>query len=112
MVRLPTTGDLLVIYCNNPHALAWAQGQEKTFIQVAQLANYPRGAVRAPLASAVSRDGGKTWSQHRDIIHDPAGVYGDYGYPGITFIEDGKVALINYHAIDGIHLARIGVSWF
>jgi len=113
-VRLPTTGDLLVIYCNNPHrARLRAEGKkEETFVRVAQWTNYPLSAVRAPMASAISRDGGKTWSEHRDITHDPEGVYGDYGYPGITFIEDGKVALVNYHAIDGIHLARIGVDWF
>jgi len=64
------------------------------------------------MASAISRDGGKTWIQHRDITHDPEGVYSDYGYPGNTFIEDGKVALINYHAIDGIHLSRIRIGWF
>jgi len=112
MVRLPTTGDLLVIYCNNPHAVEMAQGKEQTFVRVAQLPKYPRGAVRAPLASAISHDNGKTWSHHRNITHDPEGVYGDYGYPGITFIEDGKVALIHFHAIQGIRMARIGVDWF
>lgn len=112
LVHLPTTGDLLAIYCNNPHAPAWAEGKEKTFVQVAQLANYPRGRVRAPLSSAISRDRGRTWQHHRDITHDPEGVYGDYGYPCIMFLDEGKTALVNYHAIDGIHLARIGVDWF
>lgn len=60
----------------------------------------------------VSRDAGRTWQHHRGITHDPEGVYGDYGYPGITFVEDGQVAMVNYHAIDGIHLARIRVGWF
>ena len=43
---------------------------------------------------------------------DPEGGYGDYGYPGITWIDDDRVALVNYHALDGIRLARVGVRWF
>lgn len=112
MERLPSTGDVLVIYCNNPHSPAFAKGTEKTVVRVAQLTNYPLGAARAPLSSAISRDSGKTWQHHRDITHDPEGVYGDYGYPGITFVGGGQVALVNYHAIDGIHTARIHVDWF
>jgi hypothetical protein len=28
----------------------------------------------------------------------------------VTFV--GDVALVNYHALDGIHVTRIGVDWF
>ncbi|MBN2292405.1 MAG: exo-alpha-sialidase [Pirellulales bacterium] len=112
VVRLPTTGDLLAIYCNNPHTVEWLEGTNKTKVDVAQLKNYPLGRVRAPLSTAISRDGGKTWHHHRNITNDPKGVYGDYGYPCVTFLDQGKILLINYHAIDGIHLARIGVNWF
>ena len=58
------------------------------------------------------KDGGQTWGNFRDITRDPEGVYGDYGYPGITWIEDGNVALVNFHALQGIRLARIDVNWF
>jgi len=110
MVRLPTTGDLLCIWCNNPHGAQLAAGEEQPTVQVAQLER-KLGYVRSPLSSAISRDGGLTWEHHRNIAEDPEGVYGDYGYPGIDFIEDGKVALVNYNAIDGIRLARIHIDW-
>jgi len=112
VVRIPTTGDLLCVWCNNEYAPAWASGENTETVQVAQLANYPRGAVRSPLTAAISRDGGQTWEHHRNIAEDPEGVYGDYGYPGISFIEDGQICLVNYHATDGLHIARIGVDWF
>ncbi len=65
------------------------------------------GAVRAPLAAAISRDEGKTWEHIRNLTSDPRG---DYGYAGITFDDD--IALVNYHSLLGIHVARIGVDWF
>jgi sialidase-1 len=110
VVTLPTTGDLLAVFCQNLHAPALARGEEQPTVQVAQLRRL-LGQVRAPLTTAISRDGGLTWEHHRDITHDPEGVYGDYGYPGVAFVEDGTVCLVNYHAIDGLHLARIGVDW-
>lgn len=111
LARIPDTNDLLVIWCHNPLGPERAQGQEQTEVQVAQL-KIPLGHVRAPLTAAISQDGGKTWKYHRNITRDPEGYYGDYGYPCITFIKNGRVALVNYNAIDGIHLARIDIEWF
>ena len=112
ITRIPSTGDLLLIWCNNTHAPALAQGKQQPTVKVAQRER-KLGAVRSPMSSAVSRDEGETWEQIRNIATDPAeGVYGDYGYPGVTFIDDGKIALVNFNATDGIHLARIGVEWF
>ena len=102
----------LILWCNNPHAPALARGEQQLTVQVAQL-KQKLGDVRSPMSSAVSRDEGQTWEHIRDIATDPAqGVYADYGYPGMTFIHNGKIALINYNSIDGIHLVRIGVDWF
>ncbi|MGQ9731258.1 MAG: sialidase family protein [Candidatus Zipacnadales bacterium] len=87
VVRIPTTGDLLLIRItggspNKPHA-------------------------RSPLTAMISRDEGETWENPRNIGEDPEG---DYGYQSVTFLND--VALISYHALDGLHVARIGVEWF
>jgi len=111
LARVPNTDDLLMIWCHNPHGPKLARGEEQPTVRVAQLER-KLGAVRAPLSSAISTDDGKTWQHHRDLTHDPEGVYGDYGYPCVTFIEEGRVALVNYNSIDGIRLARIGVDWF
>jgi hypothetical protein len=111
MKKIPTTGDLLTVFCKNPHAPALYGGEKQPDIKVGEL-TIPLGRVRAPLTAAVSKDDGQTWGRFRDITSDSEGVYGDYGYPGITWIENGEVALVNYHSLDGIRLARIGVDWF
>ncbi len=111
MVRVPATVDLLTVFCKNPHAPALYGGEKQPDIKVGEL-TIPLGRVRSPMTAAISKDNGQTWGNFRDITCDPEGVYGDYGYPGITWIEDGGVALVNYHALDGIRLARIGVNWF
>ncbi len=111
ITRIPSTGDLLLIWLNNPHSPGWAQGEEQEVVQIAQIQR-PLGQVRAPLTAAISRDEGETWEHIRDIIVSPEGDYGDYGYQGCTFIEDGTIALVNFNSRDGIHIARIGVDWF
>lgn len=70
--RIPTTGDLLVLWNN-----------------VASSSNWPR----TPLTAAISRDEGKTWTNFRDIDNRP-----DYdaAYPSVTFVEDE--ALIAYYS--------------
>jgi sialidase-1 len=108
LVRLPTTGDLLCLWCHNPEGPKLTAGEDQPTVQVAQLAE-KLGNVRAPLSSAISRDGGQTWGQVRDLTHDPAG---DYGYPCVCFLDQGQTVLVNYNALDGIHVARINVDWF
>ena len=111
MVSDPATGDLLVVFCRNPDAPACARGEKQRIVEVGEL-EIPLGRVRAPLTAAISADGGQTWGSFRVITSDPENVHGDYGYPGVTWIENGSVALVNFHALDGIRLARIGVDWF
>ena len=69
--RIPSTGDLLLIWNN-----------------VASKSNWPR----TPLSAAVSKDEGRTWTNFRDIDnradHDAA-------YPSVTFI--GDEALVAYY---------------
>jgi sialidase-1 len=106
ITRIPQTGDLLLMWLNNPYAVGYERGEKQATVRVAQLEHEPLGAVRAPLASAISRDEGETWEHIRSITSDQ----GDFGYQGVTFV--GDVALVNYHALDGIHVTRIGVDWF
>lgn len=86
--RIPSTGDLLVIRC-----IGEGGG--------------PEGHYRTPFVAAISQDEGQTWTAERVITGDP---HDDYGYQSVTFIDN--VAIISYHARDGLHVARIGIDWF
>ncbi len=70
--RIPTTGDLLVLWNN-----------------VASSSNWPR----TPLTAAISRDEGKTWSDFQDI--DNRKDF-DAAYPSLTFV--GDEALVAYYS--------------
>jgi sialidase-1 len=106
ITRIPKTGDLLLLWLNNPLAVGFAKGEKQTIVKVGEITR-SLGQLRAPLSTAISRDEGQTWENIRNITSDPQG---DYGYQGVTFV--GDVALVNYHALDGIHVTRIGVDWF
>lgn len=69
--RIPTTGDLLVLWNN-----------------VASKSNWPR----TPLTAAISTDEGKTWRNFQDI--DNRQHY-DAAYPSVTFV--GDEALVAYY---------------
>lgn len=85
--RIPSTGDLLLLRCTG--------GPTEP----------PRR--RTPFASVVSKDDGLTWTNERVIAGDPEN---DYGYPGLLFVDD--MALVCFHARDGLHVARIQIPWF
>ncbi|MHC4399903.1 MAG: exo-alpha-sialidase [Planctomycetota bacterium] len=70
--RIPTTGDLLVIWNN-----------------VASESNWPR----IPLTAAISRDEGQTWGNFRDIDNRRNR---DAAYPSVTFV--GDEALVAYYS--------------
>ncbi len=70
--RIPTTGDLLVVWNN-----------------VASSSNWPR----TPLTAAISSDEGKTWINFRDIDNR---MDHDAAYPSVTFV--GKEALVAYYS--------------
>ena len=59
------------------------------------------------LTSVISRDEGETWENERVIAGDP---YGDFGYPSVLHLDD--LTLVSYHALDGLHIARIQPGWF
>ena len=89
--RIPSTGDLLFVFC----------GGKAT----------PLGGgspLRCTLTCAISQDEGKTFIHQRNIAHDPKN---DFGYQCIEFLTK-DLALVGYHAREGLGVARIGVDWF
>ena len=90
--RIPSTGDLLFIWID-----------EKSVDK-----DNPKIHRRCALACAISQDEGKTFLHLRHIARDPED---DFGYQSVEFI--GKdLALVGYHARNGLHVARIGIDWF
>jgi sialidase-1 len=91
--RIPTTGDLLLLWNN-----------------VKSHSNWPR----TPLTSAISMDDGKTWENIKDIDSRPDH---DAAYAAITFVDDE--ALLTYYtrptawARDSeILLKIVPIEWF
>ena len=91
--RIPSTGDLLFIWIGKRSNL---EHKGKPL------------ARRCGLTAAVSKDEGKTLINQRDIAYDPTN---DYGYQCVRFLGE-DLALVGYHANDGLHVARIGIDWF
>ena len=92
VVRLPKTGDLLFLWIS-----------EKSVDKV-----NPKISRRCALATAVSTDEGKTFQPIRHIARNPED---DFGYQCVEFLGN-DLALVGYHARDGLHVARIGIDWF
>lgn len=77
LTRIPSTGDLLMIWNNSPYDPAYASHFGK----------------RCPLTAAVSKDDGRTWTHVRDIENDPLCAYSN---PGCRFTQSGGAAVVNY----------------
>ena len=86
MHRVPDSADLLCLWDHDP-------------------------AVRLPLTSAISSDGGETWSHIRNVDEGPTS---GYAYPSILFHE-GVVYTTYYHN-DGrflhLKLKALPIRWF
>ncbi len=76
LVRIPGTGDLLMIWNNSPYDPQFRSHYGK----------------RSPLTAAVSRDEGRTWQHVRDIEDAPTRAFSN---PGCRFTRAGQ-AIINY----------------
>lgn len=87
IARIPKTGDLLLVWNNNPKV-------EKEW----------HGGVRSPLTVAISKDEGKTWQHVRNIETDPKGWY---CYIAIHFTK--KEVLLGYCA-GTTHLALTSIT--
>ena len=90
--RIPSTGDLLFIWIS-----------EKSVDK-----QNPKIHRRCALTAAISRDEGETFINLRHIRRDPQD---DFGYQCVAFVGQ-NLALVGYHARDGIHVARVGIGWF
>ncbi|MFA5859529.1 MAG: sialidase family protein [Elusimicrobiota bacterium] len=77
--RIPATGDLLAVY--NDHSGRFPFGKWK----------------RTPLVTAISKDEGKTWVNHKVLEDDPDGWY---CYAAINFYQDN--VLLAYCAGDKV----------
>jgi sialidase-1 len=93
--RIPSTGDLLLIWNNTEPGSANV--------------HYPRD----PLTAAISRDEGETWMNIKDIEDNPGGLAST---PAVTFL--GDKALVTYWYVEsgidygGIRLKIIPIDWF
>lgn len=90
--RIPSTGDLLFIWISE-------RSVDK---------DDPKIHRRCALSTAISKDEAKTFEHFRHIARDPED---DFGYQCIEFLDD-NLAIVAYHARDGLHVARIGIDWF
>ena len=94
--RIPTTGDLLMVWNNN-------DGENKAIV-----------GKRTPFNTAISRDDGKTWQMIRTLAADPDGWY---CYTAIEFV--GDYVLLGHSAgnrkknngLAVTHISRINLEW-
>ena len=93
--RVPTTGDILVIWNNNADTPR-AEGNRD----------------RPPLPAAISRDEAQTWSNFRDLEAQPDEVDA-WAYPAVTWVND--TALVTYFEYSHGHplkLTALSADWF
>ncbi len=76
LARIPSTGDLLLIWNNAPYDPGFTSHFGK----------------RSPLTSAISRDEGHTWEHFHKLEDDPKRAFSN---PGCRFTSTGR-AVINY----------------
>ncbi len=93
--RIPSTGDLFLVWNNNFQPQA------------------PNGGKRTPLNTALSKDEGKTWQNIKTIESDPDGTF---CYTAIEFV--GENILLAYTAgnretfpLSGIQMRRFPLRW-
>jgi len=98
ITRIPQTGDLLLVWNNNP------------------LGDKAGWRGRSPLTAAVSRDEGQTWEPVKNIEDDPDS---SYAYTSLTFVKS-RALLTYYHwrkgepnfQMTGLVFHSMPVKWF
>ena len=90
--RIPSTGDLLLVWNNGDDPLAAVE---------------PIG--RRPFTAAISKDEGVTWQQVKNIGTDPQGWY---CYTAIEFVGDHVLlGHCEYPRLNSLQITRFPVSW-
>ncbi len=90
--RIPTTGDLLLVWNNGDDPLATAK---------------PIG--RRPFTAAISKDEGATWQHVRNLGTDPQGWY---CYTAIEFVDNHVVlAHCEYPRLNSLQITRLPIDW-
>mgnify|MGYP002631341093 CR=1 FL=1 len=85
--RIPSTGDLLAIWNNNPGA-----------------------STRNPLTAAISKDEGLSWVQIRNIEEAPGDAW---AYPAVTWVnEQALLTYFNYQGGLALYLQMLPAQWF
>lgn len=102
MKRIPSTGDLLAVW--NDHSGRFPYPKEHALY-----------GGRTPLASAVSRDEGKTWEHFREIEND---LHSAYCYTAIDFKETWVLLAYwmsesrNGRTVTRLRIRRADLDWF
>jgi sialidase-1 len=96
VVRIPKTGDLLLVWNNN----GGAPGSK-----------YKAGR-RTPFTVAISKDEGKTWIHHKDLETDPDGWF---CYTAVLFVDD-RVLLANcagskFGDLNTLKITSVPLDW-
>jgi len=92
MERIPSTGDLLLVWNNGDDPLA---------------AKQPVG--RRPFTAAISTDEGATWGNVRNLGTDPQGWY---CYTAIEFVGDHVLlGHCEYPGLNSLQITRVPVDW-
>ena len=108
--RIPSTGDLLLVWNHNPTATVWGYGEPSEWDSEHKYGTpvpSEEARRRNPLTSAISRDEGQTWAHMRNIEEGPSG---QYAYTSIAFLDDD--VLLTYTGPKGVYLKRLPVTWF
>ncbi len=103
LTRIPSTGDLLMIWNHSPYDPLFRS-------------HFGR---RSPLTAAISKDQGKTWTHFRNIEEDSSRAFSN---PSCRFLSNG-MAIVNYWTchyttddaiqdVIDLKVARIDTSWF
>ncbi|MBO9605595.1 MAG: exo-alpha-sialidase [Paenibacillaceae bacterium] len=88
LMRIPQTGDLMIVWNNSEYDPNFATHKGK----------------RSPLSVAVSKDEGETWHHIKDIESHPRWCYTN---PGIAFTGEGK-CILTYCAAEYLSTFRMG----
>lgn len=91
--RIPSTGDLLLVWNNGDDPLAKAK---------------PVG--RRPLSAAISKDEGESWQHIKNLGTDPNGWY---CYTAIEFVDEHVLlGHCEFPGLNSLQITRVPISWF